>query len=239
MEERLLEWLNSLDSIFGSIHNSYVGNRQAILTEGDLHCLCFAHLRNKFEEQNNVGHYKHQLFQLKSRVSVHSEITWFRINQLSGFEVDITVWDDQFLKFDKFDTFEAYPHKGFAYDGPILGIEVKFIREYDNPVKQAITDYEKFIEKLIPAKLQNINDGLYKVCRPDLVKFVSVIGCKRTDHFNKAKEAIGRVLTEKPNKSPIAIKIYLFGPDEIISDETAFIRYYEESLTKKKGSVKP
>ena len=130
-------WNEKLNLSIDSLITEYRNNTKSLLTEGDLENLLYYHCK-------------------KNDLPIHSQITWFKDSRKSGYEVDLTILDEQKLYVEKFDEYDKlyynfeYPHKGYFYDGKIIGIELKFVRKNKDLKKKILCDLKKLNEKIIP-----------------------------------------------------------------------------------------
>lgn len=239
------KWVDAAEKALKSLHEKYKKNKGLILTEGDLQCYLFHELLNLDEfKQNENGHYSKTKSYWKNGTHVngvdcktghvHSEVTWFKREQLSGYEVDIMILDPEFLEvvnFEKFrDQFERkVPHKAYAYDGPCVAIELKFSRFEEASENKTSTqkNYTQLRDLIIPDKMYNIDLGMYQDCKKEDVAFISLIGCKDKDKFREAKFDLGEVLCEEGKPCPDNLFVWLFSQDDIITNKDEFISVYK------------
>lgn len=234
LEEPTKSWMLAVENAINNLQKNYNQNKGMLLTEGDLEC----HLFSELLKQPNLSGYhpaKDDSFlgygkkpKILKTSYVHSQVTWFKNDKQSGYEVDLTVCDPQYLEVENIEIFEYYPHKGYAYDGPCIAIELKFLRDGKYP-KQYDEDYFSLRDDLIPDKLENIRRGKYKLSNQNNISFITVIGCKRKEEFDKAKLFIGKHLSDITNPCPENLFVYIFHQDEIIWDKVQLIKYYKDS----------
>lgn len=208
-----------------------------LLTEGDLEC----HLFNKLMSEEKLSSFHRckndSVFnssgsnELKTSF-IHSQVTWFKPNRKSGFEVDLTIGDPAKLEVKNIELFEEYTSKGFAYDGPCIAIELKFIRDYNRASTLGQEDYLKLRDKLLPAKACNIETEKYKESRMDNIAFISIVGCKDKDIFVKASQYLGKHISDPAKHSPDNLLTYIFYQDEIIWDKEELCRQYKAYYAK-------
>lgn len=232
MIEPTKTWLSSVKNAVKNLHEEYRINRGMLLTEGDLEC----HLFNKILQEENLKGYHDskedstsnmvEYTELKTSY-VHSQVTWFKPDEKSGFEVDLTIGDPKMLEVINIELFEKWTSKGFAYDGPCIAIEIKFIRDLPKASLYGHEDYLKLRDRLIPAKLKNISLGRYAYSKENNIAFISLVGCKDKEIFDKAKFYLGKHLSEKNKSCPENLYTCIFYQDEIIWDQNVLINYYE------------
>lgn len=237
MDQLTKKWLDAtLDSI-KSLQKKYNINRGMLLTEGDLECHMFSEL---MEHESLKGFYSSRINSLRGNLEsesnmltsmIHSQVTWFNTMQYSGHRVDLTICDPQMLEVENIELFEGYPSKGFAYDGPVVAIELKFIRDASHP-KQYDEDYIKLRDKLIPDKLENIKQGKYTKSNPENIAFISIVGCKRKDEYEKCKYYLGKHLSNNVKPCPENLLVCVFYQDEIVFDKEELVKYFERNDSK-------
>lgn len=240
MDQITQSWVDAAKHAVMALQRKYSINQGLLLTEGDLHCFLFNELM-QYGGLSNISKTKsgyNDGTQVDGRKLssgyVHSEVTWFRKNQTSGFEVDIMLLDPQYLEVENFELFEnmgaeKYPHKCYAYDGPCVAIELKFLRfkekKNSKSVYFATEDLIKLRDEVIPDKIVNINENNYKYATVDNIAFISIVCCK--DYF-KFKDAINYIGEELSNGGcQENLFIWLFYQGEIIWDKEEFIRLYK------------
>jgi hypothetical protein len=232
MIEPTLSWFKAVKNAIDKLQKEYSLNRGMLLTEGDLEC----HLFNKLLQEEGLRGYhssKNDTFSdlgkdLELKTSfVHSQVTWFKPGKKSGFEVDLTISDPRKLEVINIELFEEWTSKGFAYDGPCIAIEIKFIRDIKKANQYGQEDYLKMRDKLIPSKMQNIKIERYKESNDKNMAFVCVVGCKNQDIFNIAKHYLGKHLADLKKDCPINLFPCIFYQDEIIWNKDTLINGYK------------
>jgi hypothetical protein len=229
MDELTLSWVNAAKRAVEIIQENYKINRGLLLTEGDLECHLFAELLkqdglNRIIDSKSGRHLSRDVNGKDFKTTfVHSQVTWFKPDAKSGFEVDITISDPAKLEVKNIELFGQYTSKGFAYDGECVAIEVKFIRQEGDAQYKAQEDYLKFRDKLIPSKLENINNGVYQISNADNIAFISIVGCKDKETFVKAKHYIGKHLSAEGTLCPENLLICVFYQDDIVWDKDSLI----------------
>lgn len=232
MDILTITWLSCTLKALTELHADYNLHQGLVLTEGDLECLLYHYLMNQAElsgrhPSKDDQHGETPKF---STTYVHSQVTWFKPDELSGFEVDLTICDPKWLEVENLDHFGRDPNKAYAYDGECLAIEVKFLRHKRDARSKSTEDYRKFRDDLIPAKLHNIRSGVYQRSTEQNIAFVSVVGCKTQEIFNKAKYFIGKQLSYDENPCPWNLFTCLFGPREIVWCNKKLLNYYMTHL---------
>ncbi|WP_379965090.1 hypothetical protein [Epilithonimonas sp. UC225_85] len=194
-------WNKKLKESINDLIRGYQSSSKSILTEGDLENLLFFYCKTK-------------------KLPVHSQITWFKSDRKSGYEVDLTIIDEEKLLVEEFDEINKlyynfeYPHKGYFYDGEIIGIEIKFIRKGLGLKSKVLCDLKKLKERLIPHKKQNISNGIYKISNLENIKFHVIIGFKQISLLNTAKKHIEEYLSLNYEFNNL-LEITLFCPTKI------------------------
>lgn len=220
MIEPTLTWMKAVKNAINKLYKQYNLNKGMLLTEGDLECHLFNKLMQEKDlkgyhtSQNDTKHNKHKGEDFKTSF-IHSQVTWFKSEQKSGFEVDLTIGDPKYLEVINLDLFEEYTHKGFAYDGPCIAIELKFIREHSKPERYD-EDFFKLRDKLIPAKLENIIAEKYKVSNENNIAFITLVGCKNKELFDKVKTFHIKHLSDTTKPCHANMFVCIFYYDEII-----------------------
>jgi hypothetical protein len=231
LEEPTKSWMVAVEKAINKLQKEYNLNRGMLLTEGDLEC----HTFNKLMQEDSLKGYHRckndTVFntqgssELKTSF-VHSQVTWFKIDKKSGFEVDITIGDPSKTEVKNIELFEQYTSKGFAYDGPCIAIELKFIRDIQRANQYGQEDFLKLRDKLIPDKLENIRIEKYKESNNNNIAFLVVVGCKDKDIFDKAKHYLGKHLSDTNNPCPENLFVCIFYQDEIIWNKQQLIDGY-------------
>lgn len=231
MIEPTLSWYEATVNAISKLQNEYHINRGMLLTEGDLEC----HLFNKLLYEEKLSGYhnsKNDSFfnsgygsELKTSF-VHSQVTWFKPGKKSGFEVDLTIGDPSYLEVINLELFEGWTSKGFAYDGPCIAIEAKFIRDLSRAKIYGQEDYMKLRDFLIPSKLENIAVENYINSNNENIAFLCVIGCKSKEIFDIAKHYLGKHLADASKPCPDNLFTCIFYQDEIIWDKNILINDY-------------
>lgn len=194
-------WNCKLNEAINEVYKKYSNSNKSILTEGDLENLLFHYCACK-------------------NLPIHSQITWFKDDKKSGFEVDLTILNEENLYVEKFDELDKlfynfeYPHKGYFYDGEIIGIEIKFIRNNINFKKNILCDLIKVNEKIIPHKKNNINNQLYKISDLENVKFHIIIGFKEFEKLTLAKKILKKYLDDNLELKQF-VQLTIFSPNKI------------------------
>lgn len=229
MDKLTASWVEATKNALRSLQSDYKNNKGLILTEGDLEC----HLFSRLLQQPELTGF-HESANENARTSkVHSQVTWFRPERSSGFEVDITLCNPKYLKALDIELIETFPSKGFIYDGECVAIEVKFIRHLSRFGAQVDEDFLNLRDELIPSKLKNIEKLRYKRSSPENIAFISIVGCKDTEIFEKAKIYLGKHISNPEKPCPANLFVFLFYQDEIILENTDLVNYYHEDLKMK------
>lgn len=229
MVEQTLNWIKACKEVIGKLHHDFQNNTGLLLTEGDLEC----HLFNKLMCHKELAGYFPSKDALRTGTNiltsyVHSQVTWFKPDKSSGFEVDLTVADPKYLEVKELEMFEVFPHKGFAYDGPCVAIEAKFIRSFRKAKHQGQEDFLKLRDKLIPAKVHNIEQEKYKISKMENIAFICVIGCKNEEIFEEAAKYLGRQLCDGNNLTPTNLFTCIFYQDKLMWNNEIIQNYREK-----------
>lgn len=233
MDSLTASWVEATKKALTSLQKKYEIYRGLLLTEGDLECHMFSELLQQKElsgyHSTKSGSYIGIPFNGADYKStfVHSQVTWFKPGEKSGFEVDLTISDPAKLEVKNIELFDKYTSKGFAYDGECVAIELKFIRDESDASQKAHQDYLKLRDKLIPSKLANIGSQ-YNISTADNIAFISVVGCKDKEIFKKAKHYLGKHLCATNKSCPENLLIWLFYQDEIIWDKNSLMAAYHQ-----------
>jgi hypothetical protein len=242
MEIITSQWVEATKNAITTLQQKYSNNRGMLLTEGDLECHLFSELLNQpclsgFHLSKNVSCCKGKKIKKNLKTTyVHSQVTWFNTQRQSGYEVDLTICDPEKLEVHKIEIFEEYPHKGFAYDGPCVAIELKFMRDGSN-TRQYDEDYLGLRDGLIPDKIANIESGRYKLSNKNNIAFVTIVGCKRKQEYEKAILCLGKHLSDKAKPCPDNLFVCVFYQDQIIWDNEALKRVYQAKAEELKNNT--
>lgn len=221
MEQPTLTWIELVKSAVTKLQTEYHEYRGMLLTEGDLECHMFNKLINEeglsgFHNCKNDTFHNHFEEENLRTSFVHSQVTWFKPDKKSGFEVDLTIGDPAKLEVKNIELFEQNTSKGFAYDGPCIAIELKFIRDISRANILAQEDFLKLRDNLIPVKTANIKSGMYKNCSMDNVAFITIVGCKDKDIFEHARHSLAKHISDANHSCPDNLLACIFYQDEII-----------------------
>lgn len=219
-------WLVATKLAVANLQKNYASNRGLLLTEGDLECQLFSELL-KQPGLNKVA----TALDCVDTTFVHSQMTWFKKNQKSGFEVDLTLCNPANMEANTVTIMVPEPNKGYAHDGPCVAIELKFIRDIGKASMVAHEDYLKLRDKLIPAKIANITNpnSLYHGSNLKNIAFISIVGCKDKTIFDKAMPYIGKHLADTTKTSYSFLHTCLFYQDKVEWDKQNFIQAYKNS----------
>lgn len=233
MIEPTITWIEATKNAVKSLQERYKQNRGMLLTEGDLECQLFSELMNQpvlsgYHPSKFTNPYGDENIEILKTSYIHSQVTWFKVNQKSGFEPDLTICKPGLLEVKNHELLLDYPSKGFAYDGPCVAIEIKFIRTEDKASGISHEDLRKFLEKLIPAKMANIKNGNYKISNDKNIAFISLVGCKNKEIFIQSKYYLGKHLSINKNLIPENLFVGLFYQDEIVWDQDNLISFYKK-----------
>lgn len=239
IDEPTNSWVKVTQKAVDSIQKKYSKIRGMLLTEGDLECHLFSELMiqpelSEYKPSKITNIFNKKLNEEFKTSFVHSQVTWFKVNQKSGFEADLTICNPELLEVKNHELLLDYPSKGFAYDGPCVAIEVKFIRTEYKASMTSQEDLLKFLDKLIPAKLENIKKDNYKISNPNNVAFISIVGCKDKEIFIKSKYYLGKHLSLNKKRLPENLFVGLFYQDEVLWDIDKLISFYKRIENKKK-----
>lgn len=234
-------WVEATMNAMNSLQQNYQVNRGLLLTEGDLECHLFSELLKQpslagyhYPKDDTYWKNRNQEKNLKTTF-VHSQVTWFNDKRQSGYEVDLTICDPKNLEVVNIELFESFPHKGYAHDGPCVAIELKFIRDGSAP-KQYDQDYFSLRDYLIPDKISNIENGKYRLSNKDNIAFITIVGCKRKDEFEKATEYLGKHLCDESKPCQDNLFVCIFYQDKIIWDKEVLKQDYKTKTEKLKNN---
>lgn len=221
MIEPTISWVQATKKAVKSLQERYKQNRGMLLTEGDLECHLFNELMRQPELSGYHASKATDVYDFSSKSDstmktsfVHSQVTWFKVNEKSGFEPDLTIGKPELLEVKNHELLLDYPSKGFAYDGPCVAIEIKFLRNIERAGMQAHEDFLKFIDKLRPAKYQNIENENYRISKPENVAFISVVGCKDRQVYEKALGKLEEHTVNRKKEIGDNIFVAVFYQDE-------------------------
>lgn len=180
MEEYLdLLWNLSFDAL-RDVQLEFSQNHTLIRTEADLQgmLLCAINARRGPEIS----------------FEAHSEITWYEADEHRSFRRDISIFDP--LNIETNDVNRITLSKGFRHRGPMLGIELKYIRSNDTLAiihHKTWEDLERLIRYSHRFYASNGTIGCPK-------KFVIIIGCSPDTDVQAIKQIfianIGRFMNE-------------------------------------------
>ncbi len=194
MNKEVTIWTKEIINVIRKIQKEFSNNKGLILTEGDLECHLYKHLTesslfSSLEETKTNG--------WKSGY-VHSQVTWFKPCQNSGFRVDLTVCKPKNIDIKTLEMVENYPNKGFFHDGMAVAIELKYIRD-NSPGKisnDAKKDYVKIVKKLKVAKELLIESKKYTNVTIDDIAFIGLIVCKTQEIYDIALEKLKKAMAK-------------------------------------------
>lgn len=207
MLETTQNWIEAVKYETAQLQLDFQRIKGLILTEGDLECELYSRLKRNRNFNNYI---QNESSDWKTGF-VHSQVTWFKQGQHSGFEVDLTILNPARLSIDALDLSIDYPHKGFFYDGECIGIELKFIRDGTNNSiikRNSLVDYKKIIEGIRIAKDTNIANGMYTRANMNNVVLFSVIACKNDAIFNICLAAIQRAIGNTPCPQNVFVIVF-------------------------------
>lgn len=201
MDETISSWIKA---IFESVHefqHDYYLNKGLVLTEGDLECELYYRLKNNSAFNKMVTTTPSQW----KTGFIHSQVTWFKPEKKSGYEVDLTVFNPENLDIETFTNTKEYPSKGFFFDGKVIAIELKFIRTKIafSIRKSACCDYTKIVDRLSVAKQINYNNGIYLFADSKNTAYISIVVCKSDEIFRIASDSLLALVNNKPPQSNI------------------------------------
>lgn len=216
LDKQTILWIQTVISCIKEIQKDFNDNKGLLLTEGDLECELYRRINDKpiFSKR------------LKCKNSdwktgfIHSQVTWFKPDKESGFEVDLTLLNPLKLDIQTFELAQHYPNKGFFYDGEAVAIELKFLRDNREGKisNDAQRDYIKIIDELRISKENLISNKKYFQANMNNVGFIVVVGCKTEDIYDFALTKLESAIIKRPfpmNVIPIIFshsKIKIFNP---------------------------
>ncbi|MGA3279609.1 MAG: hypothetical protein ABSD50_01360 [Smithella sp.] len=192
MNNELIQWKDSIIKVIRELQIEYSLTKGLFLTEGDLEC----HLYKRLTDNPSFDKYKKTKSNDWNTGFVHSQITWFKKENESGFRVDLTVLKPENIDINNYELSRDYPHKGYFHDGMVVAIELKFIRIADEPKikRRAKEDYLKIIKYLKEAKEYLINNGRYHNVTTDEILFITLVVCKTKDIYEIAKKQLSDII---------------------------------------------
>jgi hypothetical protein len=212
MDKKTKKWIMIIIKCIEEIQKDYNSYKGMILTEGDLECELYSRLKNN-KEFSQISNSKNISWKTGF---IHSQVTWFKPNKESGFEVDLTILNPEKLDIQTFELSRDYPNKGFFYDGEAVAIELKFIREpseHKSKIRNsANVDYIKIIDELIEAKKENIKEKKYFIANLENTAFISVVGCKTDEIYEIVKETL--IIATQKRKCPNNVIPIIFSHNE-------------------------
>ena len=179
MEEYLEQLWNLAYLSLNEVQARFHADHTLIRTEGDLqsHLLCTI-------EKKRIG---------EVQFEVHSEITWYENEYHRQFRRDISLFNPDNIQNNDFD---VPLHKGFRHQGPILGVETKFIRSTDTQNQILYKTWEDLDRILKYSHLYYSSNRIQGFPK----SFIIVIGCSHNSEIELVKNSfifnIGRFLKE-------------------------------------------
>jgi hypothetical protein len=207
MEEYLDQlWNISFDAL-RDVQLAFNRNCTLIRTEADLQSMLLCAIRERRSPSISF--------------EAHSEITWYEADEHRSFRRDISIFDP--LNIETNDVNRITLSKGFRHRGPMLGIELKYIRSNDTLAiihRKTWEDLERLIRYSHRFYASNREIGYPK-------KFVIIIGCSPDTDVQEVKQIfianIGRFMNEVEqrglpwfNMIQTIIQPILFSVDESI-----------------------
>lgn len=168
MEEYLdLLWNLSFDSL-RDVQLQFSQNHTLIRSEADLQGMLLCAINKRRCQEISF--------------EVHSEITWYEADEHRSFRRDISMFNP--LNIETNDANRVTLSKGFRHRGPMLGIELKYIRSNDTLAiihRKTSEDLERLIRYSHQFYASNREIGYPK-------KFVIIIGCSPDADVQEIKQ---------------------------------------------------
>jgi hypothetical protein len=207
--EDVLRWMDYVRDIAEEVQQEFSDSPGLLLTEGDLQAMMFHKLYSSYDELSFPSESKRSG---PETIKLHSEITWFKPEKKSGFEVDLTIFNQVNSDLINIDKIKDFPHKGFFHDGEALGIELKFIR--DKSVQDSVEeDLDIIIKEIFPSKYARMQTGTYTKANLTNIGFVVIIGCKTDELFNDADHYLAEYIHANKIREYNFLEIILFSPN--------------------------
>lgn len=216
-DAEVIEWIKLVKIAITNIYLNFKGNQGLILTEGDLECILFNELlkENLDGSENIFSKYYLDKPKAMSTRMVHSQVTWFKTSERSGFRVDLTIFKPENSYLKKHDDVAVWANKGFFHDGKALGVEIKFIRTHvKSKIEEMVKeDCNKLIKKLLPAKLDNISNGTYEKASSNNIAFIVIVGCKNEEIYKVALTVVEEYITKNKLAALNFLEFFIFSPE--------------------------
>lgn len=215
----VIDWMSRVRMALAVIRASFKHNEGLILTEGDLECILFSELVKEGDINGDPNIFNRYYESKNSTVTtrmVHSQVTWFKPLEHSGFRVDITIFNPSNALLKHQDDVAVWPNKGFFHDGKALGIEIKFIRTHVlSKIKETVKeDLDKIVNHLIPAKLENIRSQQYKNASANNIAFMIIIGCKDDSIYLEALQVVKTYIKQNKLSTVNYLQFHIFSPND-------------------------
>jgi len=101
MNNELIQWKDSIIKVIRELQIEYSLTKGLFLTEGDLEC----HLYKRLTDNPSFDKYKKTKSNDWNTGFVHSQITWFKKENESGFRVDLTVLKPENIDINNYGSF--------------------------------------------------------------------------------------------------------------------------------------
>jgi hypothetical protein len=215
LDKQTILWIQTVISCIKEIQNDFNNNKGLLLTEGDLECELYRRLNNK-----PIFSKRLKCINSEWRTGfIHSQVTWFKPDRESGFEVDLTLLNPSKLDIQTFELAQQYPNKGFFYDGEAVAIELKFLRDNKEGKisNDAQSDYIKIIDELRIAKENLISNKKYFQANMNNVGFIVVVGCKTEDIYDFAITKLEYAMSKRPCPKNVIPIIFSHSKIEIFN----------------------